>query len=423
VEDAGPTKVSSPTSDRRTADRLALSLMLLLVVSAFLTAGLPVITPELQDRFAFSSSQIGLLMSVFMLTFCVAGIPMGLGAARWGGWTLAASTACLVAGSVLFAFSSSFAWFLGARLLQGIGAAAAVPVCTPVMAEAISLHGRNRALGIFGSGLGLGTVIALLILPSIQGFGGYRAVFLTTAGLALVVGAVVLSQRAVRSVPSQGRADASLRTLVRALGAVAVNPRVLLVAVMNASGAAASIGLITWTPGFLLNQRGAGLGVAAYVTAGIGVSQLIGNPAGAAAMARWGRGAVLLASLGALTVFVALVPLPSSVVLVFACVVIAGFFTMMGFSPVLRSIPEIVKRPEETGPATGFISLTAVVGVVFAPWLFGVLLDSYGTMPGRSGYLAGYLVLAVFPLLGAVAGAVFVLTGEKRGAAGTVRDG
>jgi hypothetical protein len=32
-------------------------------------------------------------------------------------------------------------------------------------------------------------------------------------------------------------------------------------------------------------------------------------------------------------------------------------------------------------------------------------------------------VLAVFPLLGAVAGAVFVLTGKKRGAAGTVRDG
>ena len=62
------------------------------------------------------------------------------------------------------------------------------------------------------------------------------------------------------------------------------------------------------------------------------------------------------------------------------------------------------------GAASGFLNLTNLLGTLFAPWIFGVLLDSYGKGPKDGGYLAGYLWLALFPLFGSIAGAVYLAT-------------
>ena len=65
-------------------------------------------------------------------------------------------------------------------------------------------------------------------------------------------------------------------------------------ALVNIGVMAIVVGILAWTPAFLHDQRGASLAVAAYLTAGIGVAQMIGNVVGAAAMARWGKPFVLL---------------------------------------------------------------------------------------------------------------------------------
>jgi len=59
--------------------------------------------------------------------FCAGGIPMGIAAARWGGRVIAVGVFLMAAGFVLFALSDSYGWFLAARLVQGLGASAAVP--------------------------------------------------------------------------------------------------------------------------------------------------------------------------------------------------------------------------------------------------------------------------------------------------------
>ncbi len=301
----------------RQADLLALALMLLLVLISFLNVVMPVVTPQLRETYSFSSSQIGLLTSVFMFTFCAAGLPMGLGAARWGGRMLAGGIGCVVAGSVLFALSSSFGWFLGGRFLQGLGAATVIPVCVPLIAQAIVPGRRDRAFGIFGAGMGAGTVIALLVLPSIQGVGGYRAVFLAIVGVALVIGTVVLSKKAVRSLPPHGRMGVDFAQQMKALGALVRSPRVVLLILIGTTTSAVSICLIVWTPTFL------------------------------------------------------------------------------------------VPRPQEVAPASGLIGLTNMFGTVFAPWIFGVILDAYGTGEGQDGYLVAYLVLALFPLVGSIAAVAY----------------
>jgi predicted MFS family arabinose efflux permease len=383
--------------------------MLFMAVNSFALSLLPVVTNELQDRFALSSSQIGLLTSVYMVAFALGGLPMGLVAARLGGRTVVVGAVLSAVGSIFFAFSMSYPLFLIARFLQGVGAATILPVCNPLMAQVICRRYHARALGIFGTGHGLGVVVALLILPSIQEAGGYRAVFVVAAAITVAVGLIAVAQKPVRARPSHPEGAVSFAGLLRGVGAVAVNRRLLLLVLVNIGVMAVVVGLLAWTPPFLHDVRGASLSVAAHLTAGIGVAQIIGNLAGAAAMARWGKPLVLLIGLGVMFATTALVPFAPGFALVFASVTVAGFLTMAVFPAIMGSVPEVVDRPERVGPATGFLNLTNLVGTLFAPWLFGVLLDVYGTGAGQSGYLLGYILLAFFPFIGALAAVIYMI--------------
>ncbi len=399
--------------DRRGADSLSLSLMLFMAMNSIAMSLMPIVGKDLEEQFSFSSSQIGFLTSIFMVTFAIGAIPMGLAGARWGGRTLLVGAGVYAAGSVLFAFSASYPWFLVARFLQGAGGSTVIPVSNPLMAQTIGPRYHARALGIFGTGHGLGVVAALLILPSIHEAGGYRGVFLAVAAIAVAIGLVALAQKAVRVRPQHHEGAISFSALVRGVGTVAVNRRLILLAVINIGVMAIVVGVLAWTPAFLNDQRGATLAVAAYLTAGIGVAQMVGNVAGAAAMARWGKPFVLLVGMAVMFAATALAPVAPGLGLVIACVVIAGFLTMVVFPAIMGSVPEIVARPEQVGPATGFLNLTNLVGTLFAPWLFGVLLDAYGTSTGDSGYLAGYLLLGLFPLVGTVAAVMFAASRKR----------
>ena|GEM_PF-3739746 len=101
-------------------DLLAFALMFFFSMSALTLSLIPVVTVELQQRFALSASQIGLLTSTFLFCYGGIGLPAGVAAARWGGRVLAASAACFVMGSLVFGLSSSLPGFLVGRGLQGL---------------------------------------------------------------------------------------------------------------------------------------------------------------------------------------------------------------------------------------------------------------------------------------------------------------
>jgi MFS family permease len=135
---------------------------------------------------------------------------------------------------------------------------------------------------------------------------------------------------------------------------------------------------------------------------------MLGNIAGAVAMARWGKPLVLLTGMVVMLIATALVPVVPGFAAAVACVVVAGFLTMVLFPAITGSVPDIVRRHARVGAASGFLNLTNLLGTLFAPWIFGVLLDGYGTGPADRGYLADYLWLALFPLLGSIAGAFYL---------------
>lgn len=390
---------------------LSVLFMLCLSLTGLGLSLMPVIADQLQTSFDYSDSQIGLLTSVLMFALGAVAIPAGLAAARWGGRVLAIGYGLLILGSLVFAFSASYGWFVAARLVQGIGAGVTVPTCGAVIADCISDRYRGRAWGIFGTGHGLGVVFALLVMPSVAQAGGYRAVFLLTAALTVVVGAAVLTQASVRRKPSHRGEVLGARALARALAGVAGNRRVLLLSLFNTAALAVGVGALVWTPQFLRTGFGAGLSVSAYLTAGLGLAQLVANPLGAVAMARWGKLGVIFTSMALMTICTAAVPFVPGLWLVFVFVTVAGFLTMAYFSPLFAAIPEVVKRPEQVGAATGFVEVFGFTGALLAPWLFGLLLDTLG---GENGYVAGYLLLAAFGAVATAGVAFFRLPGARR---------
>jgi MFS family permease len=396
----------------RGGDTLALALMLFYLMSTLTLALMAVVSAELQAGFGLSAAQTGLLTSGFMFAYGAVGIPAGIMAARWGGRVLALSCALFVMGSLVFGLSSSYTGFLVGRILQGLGGGMVLPVSSPVMARYLAPEVRTRGWGVFASGKGLGALVGLLLMPSIAVIGGFRAVYLVTAGLALVVGAVALAQRPVRALPAEAAEATSLRAMGRMLGAVAINRNVLLLGVFNAASLAVGTGVLIWTPDFLSAQYGSSAGVAAYLTAGLAVAQLLGAPAGAAVATRWGRMLVIAGAMIAMTVATALVPIVPGRLLVFVMVVLVGFFSLAYFSPRFAVIPEVVARSEHVGPAAGLINLLGFGISTLAPWLFGLVLDR-----GR-GYAAGYLVLAAFGAAGALGAAFFKVRKGDHGQSG-----
>lgn len=392
---------------------LALALMLTFVLLGFLIAVGAVVTTELIEIFSFSSAKIGLLTSVFVLACCLAGIPSYRAAARWGGRMLAIGVALAVVGSAVFALSSSFVGFMGARFLQGAGAGSVVAMSAAVLTGKVVPRLQDRALQICSLGAGPGVVLALIVMPGIQGAGGYRTVFLAAAGIVFVLGAGPLAHPAVRAIRSDGAEGIPLRVTPKALADAAAHPRMWLIAFMNAATMAVAVTLVLWIPIFLQDQKGASLASAAHLSAWLGVACLVGGAIGAVAAAQIAKPFVPAALLGLMTAAAALVPVPAATAAAFGLFMVAMFLSALTIRRVWSAVSRVA-RPEQVKPAKGFLSLTTFIGAGLAPWLYGVALDAYGAAPREPGYVVAHLVVAAFAFVGAVCAVVNALLVRKR---------
>jgi predicted MFS family arabinose efflux permease len=399
----------------RTADAFAAVLLAFVALQTVGVVMMPVVVPFLQDRLTLSDAQVGLLTSAFALAVALVAIPMGLASSRWGGKTLYAAAALFLVGSLLLASADTYHWMLVARFVQGLGAGAGIPVGTALISRFVMPARRHRAFGLLGAGTGVGTVLTLLILPSVAKAGGYRAVCVAAAFVGLGLLFAVASQGALRSRPAQTEA-AEVRALVRALGRAVKSGTVLLVALMNFTVVGVVVGILTWTPQFLHDQYGTTLAAAAYLSAALGVAQIVGNPLGAMAMGRWGKSAILIGGLSLTVAVMLLVPAGLGIALTFAAVLAAVVFTGAVLPPSLAMVADVAHGNEAMGATTGLIGLFNLIGSMLAPWAFGALLDALGTAPGDSGYTAGFTMLACFALAGA-AGTVGYVFLRRRAAA------
>lgn len=186
-----------------------------------------IVAEPIRAEFGLSDTQLGVLLSAFVVVYAIAGLPLGRLADRasrkkimgWGlaGWSLLTAATGM---------ATNFATLLLIRLGVGVGEASYAPAANALIADLYPASRRARATGVFMLGLPLGLVLAFFTIGRItEAFGTWRAPFLLAAvpGLGLAVlmfliteparGAAESAATSTESIDRPLRRIASIRTM------------------------------------------------------------------------------------------------------------------------------------------------------------------------------------------------------------------
>jgi MFS family permease len=156
-----------------------------------LFALLPVLSIFAADLTGATPFLVGLSVGAYGLTQASLQIPFGLLSDRIGRLpVILFGLALFAAGSILAGLSDTISGVIAGRLLQGAGAISAT--LTALLTDATREEVRTRSMAVFGIGIGISFVLALILGPIIAGQSGVRSLFWFAAALAGVA-AVLLT--------------------------------------------------------------------------------------------------------------------------------------------------------------------------------------------------------------------------------------
>jgi MFS transporter, ACDE family, multidrug resistance protein len=356
-------------------------------VVAFMGIGLvnPILKP-IADNLNASPSQVSLLFTSFMAVVGVSMLITGVVSSRIGPKrTLLLGFLVIIAGAGLAGMSDSVMGIVGWRALWGLGNA--LFIATALATIVSSAQGSvAQAIILYEAALGLGIAVGPLV-GGVLGSISWRGPFFGVAALMAV--ALVVTAFLLPATPAAGHAT-SLLDPFRALrhrGLLGVGITALLY----------NIGIFTllaFTPFPLaMNAHQIGLiffgwGLAAAFTSVVVAPTL---------QHRFGTVPVLTVSLLALSLLLAVMAIGTDVKAVLAtCVVIAGVF--IGVNNTLLTGTVMKAAPVERGVASAAYSFLRFGGGAVAPWLAGVLGETFNAhLPfwmGAATVLLGAGVLA-----------------------------
>jgi MFS family permease len=150
-----------------------------------LFALLPVLSLFASDLQGATPLLIGLAVGAYGLTQAGFQIPLGVLSDRIGRIpVIVGGLAIFAAGSVLAGVSDSIHGVIAGRLLQGAGAISAT--LTALITDATRAEVRTRSMAVFGVGIGMSFMIAMVAGPLIASHFGVRSLFWIAAALAIV---------------------------------------------------------------------------------------------------------------------------------------------------------------------------------------------------------------------------------------------
>ena len=182
----------SGTSDGRKVNKSHWGILLVVIIPLFLVvlndSAVVVLLPELGRDLSIGTGRLAWLMTAFLLVHGVA-IPFyGRIADLHGARRLYLfGLIVFVIGSVLSAFAPSYSLLLGARIVQGIGAAAIPGLGMAIASRAFPDEKRGTVLGLISAIIG----VSLALGPPLGGIMsdafGWRSVFIISAVSVLVI--------------------------------------------------------------------------------------------------------------------------------------------------------------------------------------------------------------------------------------------
>lgn len=168
--------------------RNTLLLLVLSVVINYIDRGnLSVAAPKLSVELGLVPQQLGVLHSLFFLTYALFQIPCGWLVDRFNvNVVFAAGYALWSVATGLTGFTSTFVVLASLRLLLGTGEAVAYPSYSKIIAGTFAEHQRGFANALIDAGTKLGPTLGTLIGGLIVSHAGWRSLFWIVGFLSLL---------------------------------------------------------------------------------------------------------------------------------------------------------------------------------------------------------------------------------------------
>jgi EmrB/QacA subfamily drug resistance transporter len=201
-------EVDIPTAATRPADRRWVALAVLAVAQFMVFLDETVVNvalPSIKDDLGFSQSALAWVVNAYILMFGGLVLLGGRIADLFGRRRMfLGGTALFGLASLLDGLAPTQGMLLGARALQGIGAALATPAALALVTGLFPAgRERTKALGLWGALSGLGFAVGILLGGVITEFSSWRWVFLINVPVALAT--LVVVPRLVANSRAAGR--------------------------------------------------------------------------------------------------------------------------------------------------------------------------------------------------------------------------
>jgi DHA2 family metal-tetracycline-proton antiporter-like MFS transporter/DHA2 family florfenicol/chloramphenicol resistance protein-like MFS transporter len=179
----------SAGDERTVSTRLFLAVAASAVFVSVLTATMiNVLIPIIRDQFGASAAEVGWVVTGYALAYAI-GVPLYGRISDFFGVRdiFSVGLAGFAAGGVICALAPSLTVLVFGRIVQGIGGAAIPALAIVSVAKVLPAGERGAGIGLIGSSLGAAAAIGPVAGGLVGQFLGWRALFVGTLVLALVL--------------------------------------------------------------------------------------------------------------------------------------------------------------------------------------------------------------------------------------------
>jgi len=333
-----------------------------------------------------TDTQTSLPLTAFVIVYMITSPVFGSLADKWPRKVLIASGVALWSlATAAASLAHSFAVFLLARALVGVGEAAYATLSPPLLADFYPAERRNRVLTIFYIAIPVGSALGYILGGQVGVLLGWRWAFLIAGLPGLAAAALVLLVKE----PGRGRFDidagAQPPAWPTALRLLASNREYVLAVAGYTAVTFASGALADWFPTFLNRHRAMGLVQADWLT---GFSAVVGGLAGtitggrvADALKRFTRHpylAVCAVGTGMATLLACGALLATSRPIIIAFIFAAQFFLWWYNAPINAVLVNTVPSAMRARAFSLSILCIHLLGDAISPTVIGVVSDRSG---------------------------------------------
>ncbi|HAR46187.1 MAG: hypothetical protein A2X56_07585 [Nitrospirae bacterium GWC2_57_13] len=336
---------------------------------------------------SLTHGQAGGLMSFFALPGIIASLPAGILADRFGARVVGtASLLLMTAGAALTAVGESYLPLAAGRMIAGAGAFALTVALTRLISSWFAGKELGFAMGVFNTGMPLGTILTLNTLGIIGRTYGWQAALHATTVISLIALVVFFvaakdPPASLSSVVDRGSQGFSFRRLGTGIWLAGLSWLWI-----NAAG----ISYLTFGTDYFLSL-GSSPAAAGLLTSFLMMGSLFLSPIAGYMIDRGAsqKTLIIVGSAMASAIYLLIPGLPT-----YAYALTISLGIAAALIPVsIFSLPPRILPPAHVGAGFGILSTCLNVGILIGPCMVGIARDMAG------GYHVGFIMMAAFSLL------------------------